>query len=94
MTDIPRRGNIPCVTTAQHNSAPGVPADPRYAMARPASTHPDGRLLDNILAMVKRERMVSGVDESKKTIDFKPPEELKVSHVTFIITTFLYLPPV
>lgn len=77
MTDMPLRGVIPCVTSAQHNSAAGVPADPRRAMARPASSHADGRLLDNILGMVKRERMVSGVDESKKTVEFKPPEELK-----------------
>lgn len=78
LTDMLWRGVIPCVTTAQQNSAAGVFGHPRCTMARPAATQADGKLLDKILSIVRREQLVGGMDESKKTVEFVAPEELKV----------------
>lgn len=80
---MPWRGVISCVTGAQHNSAA---APSRCAMAHTSATNAQGRLLEKVLSVVEREKLVIGIDETKKVVEFVHPEELKViSSVTAVI---------
>ncbi|MPC83754.1 hypothetical protein E2C01_078470 [Portunus trituberculatus] len=46
-------------------------------MAHTAS-NVQARLLKKVLSIVERERLVNGIDETKKVVEFVHPEELKV----------------
>lgn len=73
LADKPWRAVISSVTGAQHDRG-AAPCS--CAMAHSAS---NGRatLLEKVLSIVERERLVSGIDENKKVVEFVHPEELK-----------------
>ena len=74
LADKPWRVVISSVTGAQYNRR-DVPSN--CAMAHTTS-NVQGRLLEKVRSIVERERLVSGIDETKKVVEFVHPEDLKV----------------
>ena len=64
-------------TGTQHNSS-AAPLPCTMATTTTTTTNPQGTLLQKVLSIVDREKLVSGIDEIKKVVEFVHPEELKV----------------